>query len=77
MAVTTEGLSRLRVGGATLSRMARSEKIASIAPAAPSRCPVAYFVDDIEIFPAALPATRSTACSSISSAIVDVPCALM
>ena len=33
MAVSTEGLSRLSVGGAMLSRIARIEKIASIAPA--------------------------------------------
>src|SRR5712691_1181956 len=35
--VSTDGLSRLSVGGATLSRIARMEKIASTAPAAPSR----------------------------------------
>src|SRR5262249_16968858 len=35
--VSTDGLSRLMVGGATLSRMASTEKIASTAPAAPSR----------------------------------------
>src|SRR5690606_35992443 len=33
--VSTEGLSRLMVGGATWSRMASMEKIASTAPAAP------------------------------------------
>src|SRR5690606_3632752 len=42
-----EGLSRLRVGGTTLSRIARIEKIASTAPAAPSRWPIADLVDDI------------------------------
>ena len=41
------GLSRLSVGGAMLSRMASSEKIASTAPAAPSRWPIADLVDDI------------------------------
>ena len=41
------GISRFSVGGATLSRIARIEKIASTAPAAPSRCPVADLVDDI------------------------------
>src|SRR5262249_21511160 len=35
--VSTDGLSRVTVGGATLSRMASTEKIASTAPAAPSR----------------------------------------
>ena len=45
--VSTDGLSRLSVGGAMLSRMASSEKIASIEPAAPSRCPIADLVEDI------------------------------
>ena len=40
IAVSTDGLSRLMVGGATPSRMARIEKIASTAPAAPNRCPI-------------------------------------
>ena len=35
MAVSRSGLSRLMVAGATLSRMARIEKMASAAPAAP------------------------------------------
>src|SRR5271155_5605766 len=43
-----EGLSRLRVGGTTPSRIARIENIASTLPAAPSRCPIADFVEDIE-----------------------------
>src|SRR5205823_10739033 len=51
--VSTDGLSRLSVGGATLSRIARMEKIASTAPAAPSRCPIDDLVDDIEMRPAA------------------------
>src|SRR5207248_6380878 len=42
-----EGLSRLRVGGTTASRSARIEKIASTLPAAPRRCPIADFVEDI------------------------------
>ena len=37
------------VGGATSSRIARIEKIASTAPAAPSRWPMQDLVDDIEI----------------------------
>src|SRR5215813_8335809 len=45
--VSTDGLSRLMVGGATLSRMASTEKIASTAPAAPSRWPIDDLVDDI------------------------------
>src|SRR5260370_15788068 len=78
IAVSTEGLSRLMVGGAMLSRIARMEKIASIAPAAPSRCPVDDLVDDIDTFEAALPSSRSTALSSISSPTwVEVPCALI
>ena len=35
------------VGGATWSRMARIEKIASTAPAAPSRCPIEDLVEDM------------------------------
>ena len=37
------------VGGATLSRIASTEKIASTAPAAPSRWPIDDLVDDIDI----------------------------
>src|SRR5258706_7308913 len=78
IAVATDGLSRLMVGGAILSRIARTLKIASIAPAAPSRCPVDDLVDDIDTLEAALPSSRSTAPSSISSpTCVEVPCALM
>ena len=47
IAVSTDGLSRLIVGGAMPSRMARIEKIASTAPAAPSRCPIEDLVDDM------------------------------
>ena len=47
--VSTDGLSRLSVGGATPSRIARIEKIASTAPAAPSRWPIDDLVDDIEM----------------------------
>src|SRR6266851_5232232 len=42
-----DGLSRLRVGGTTPSRIARIENIASTLPAAPSRCPIADLVEDI------------------------------
>src|SRR3984957_14796258 len=78
IAVSTDGCSRLMVGGAMLSRIARMLKIASIAPAAPNRCPVDDLVDDIEALEAALPSSRSTAPSSISSpTCVEVPCALM
>jgi hypothetical protein len=55
----------------------QQQKIASTAPAAPSRCPIDDFVDDIEIFAAASPTSRSTAPSSMVSAIVEVPWALM
>src|SRR5262249_57142933 len=76
--VSTDGLSRLMVGGATLSRMASTEKIASTAPAAPSRWPIDDLVEDMEMRPPALPTTRSTAFTSISSPSgVEVPCALM
>src|SRR6202051_2968862 len=54
IAVSTDGLSRLMVGGAMLSRIARMLKIVSTAPAAPSRCPVDDLVDDIETLEAAL-----------------------
>ena len=68
--------SALIVGGTIWSRMARMEKMASTAPAAPRRCPIDDFVEDIEILPAALPNSLSTACSSISSPSgVEVPCA--
>jgi hypothetical protein len=78
MGVVTEGLSRFKVGGAIWSRMARAVKAASIAPAAPSRWPVADLVDDMVALPAASPSMRSTAPSSISSPRgVEVPCALM
>src|ERR1700744_998829 len=78
IAVATDGLSRLMVGGATLSRIARMLKIASIAPAAPNKCPVEDLVDDIDTLEAALPSNRSTAPSSISSPTwVEVPWALM
>ena len=46
----SDGLSRLSVGGTMPWFMARIEKIASTAPAAPRQCPTADFVDDIEIF---------------------------
>ena len=45
--VSTDGFSRLMVGGAILSRMASSENTASTAPAAPSKCPIADLVDDM------------------------------
>src|SRR5262249_27753149 len=58
IAVSTDGLSRLMVGGAVSSRMASTEKIASTAPAAPSRWPIDDLVDDIAIRPDALPTMR-------------------
>src|SRR4051812_28999034 len=78
IAVFTDGLSRLMVGGAMLSRIARMQKIASTAPAAPSRWPVEDLVEDIETLDAALPSRRWAAPNSISSPNgVEVPCALM
>src|SRR3712207_6327817 len=77
MAVSTDGLSRLIVGGTMPSRMASTEKIASTAPAAPSKCPTADLVDDMVSLAAALPTMRSMAFSSISSPSgVEVPWAL-
>src|SRR5262249_20927769 len=74
IAVSTDGLSRLMVGGATPSRMARIEKIASTAPAAPNRCPIEDLVEDMHMRAAALPTRRCTAPSSISSPTgVEVP----
>src|SRR5712691_4031113 len=73
-----DGLSRLSVGGTTPSRSARIEKIASTLPAAPSRCPIADLVEDIDSSYACLPNSRLTAPSSISSPSgVEVPWALM
>ena len=73
-----KGLSRLIVGGAIWSRMASTVKIASIAPAAPSRWPVADLVELMVALPTASPSRRSTAPSSISSPSgVEVPWALM
>ena len=40
MLVCTDGLSRLIVGGTILSRIASTEKMASTAPAAPSKWPM-------------------------------------
>ena len=78
MALSTDGLSRLSVGGAMPSRMASSEKIASTDPAAPKRCPIADLVDDMAALGAASPRSRVTAPSSISSpSCVEVPWALM
>src|SRR5207245_6638775 len=73
-----DGLSRFKVGGTTPSRMARIEKIASTLPAAPSKCPIAEFVEDIENSYACSPNSRLTAPSSISSPSgVEVPWALI
>src|SRR3546814_20487415 len=48
-----EGLYRLRVGGATLSRIARLEQTDTTPPTAPSSRPMADFVNDMETaFPA-------------------------
>jgi len=54
--------------GATLSRIARMLKIVST-PGRASRCPVDDLVEDIDTLEAALPSSRSTAPSSISSPI--------
>src|SRR5690606_23672594 len=76
IAVSNSGSSRLIVGGAIWSRMASTQKAASMAPAAPSRCPVIDLVEDMEAALAPSPRNRSTAPSSMPSAMVEVPCAL-
>src|ERR1700734_4214411 len=76
--VVTDGLSRLIVGGTIPSRIASRQKIASTAPAAPSRWPMQDLVDNIAIPPAELPTTRSTALGPISAPSgVEVPGALI
>src|SRR5687768_12769843 len=78
MSVSTDGFSRLRVGGQILSLRDSKEKMASTAPAAPRRCPVEDLVEDIAKPLIRLPISRSTALSSISSPSgVEVPWALM
>ena len=57
-------------------RIARMQKLASTAPAPPSRCPIADLVLLIDAPLRSSPSTRLTAPSSIVSAMVDVPCAL-
>jgi hypothetical protein len=77
ISVSTEGSSRFSVGGATWSRIASTLKIASTAPAAPRRWPVALLVELMVTSPTWLPISRVTAISSSSSPIgVEVPCAL-
>src|SRR3546814_19503200 len=69
-----EGLSRLRVGGPTLSRIARIDKIASTAPAAPRRWPLADLVDDMEtVLPASPNRRRTPPTSSPSTLRYQVP----
>ena len=70
---TTEALGKLLTN--LLGRKVAVKRAA--APAAPSRWPVDDLVDDIDTLEAWLPTTRSTAPSSIVSAMVEVPCALM
>src|SRR5262245_12400626 len=74
ISVWTEGLSRFSVGGTMPSRIASVQKIASTAPAAPSKWPIDDLVEDIDNLPVALPYSRPTERSSISSPTgVDVP----
>ena len=71
----SDGVERFKVGGKIPCLIARIEKIASIAPAAPSRCPVADFVEDIGVFVSS-PSYLFTDLTSISSPSgVEVPCA--
>src|SRR6185369_14292398 len=74
--VPSSGSSRFSVGGTIWSRIARMQKIASTAPAPPSKCPIADLVLLIDAPCKSPPSTRLTAASSIVSAIVDVPWAL-
>src|SRR5687768_2551678 len=73
----SDGLSRLSVGGTIWSRMARMQKMLSTAPAPPSRWPIADLVLLIDAPHRSSPNTRLAAASSIVSAIVEVPLALM
>ena len=64
------------MGGSTPSRMARTQKIASIAPAAPSVWPVIDFVEETATSYACFPKTALIAVDSEPSfACVEVPCA--
>ena len=67
------------VGGRKPSRIASSVKAASMAPAAPSMCPVTPFVEETGTsYARSSPsATLSARVSAESPAGVDVPCALM
>ena len=66
------------VGGMQPSRSARTQMIASRAPAAPNRWPVIDFVEETISLRAWSPKTSLIACVSARSfAGVDVPCALM
>src|ERR1700678_2260311 len=75
--VVTLGFSKLMVGGTIPSRIARRQKIASTDPAAPRRWPMADLVEDMGFPGAALPMNRSTAPTSMPSAMVEVPWALI
>ena len=74
--VSTTGLSRLSVGGTIWSRMARIQKIASTAPAAPSRWPIADLVDDIEASRRRCRAAARPPPARSCRPCVEVPCAL-
>ncbi len=68
----------MSVGGATLSRIARIEKIASTAPAAPSRWPIADLVDDIDSCAGGVAdQALDRAELDLVAHGVEVPCALM
>lgn len=74
------GLSRFRVCGAIPCTIASKQKMASTAPAAPSKCPVAPLVEDTAMAGSALPPplflvaaapnTDAIACCSASSPAV-------
>ena len=69
----TAGTSKFKVGGAFWSRIASRQKIASIAPAAHSKRPTAEFDEELVKLEVNSTNYLSTAASSITSAIVDVP----
>ena len=48
MSHPSEGLLRFKVGGTILLLMDKIENIASTAPAAPNKCPIADLVEDID-----------------------------
>eukprot|EP00982_Pelagococcus_subviridis_P017498 31544-Pelagococcus_subviridis.AAC.2 len=73
------GVSRCNVGGSVFVLSANTANAASTAPAAPSRCPVAPFVEDTESSPRRYRSWKTVAKardSAASPTTVPVACAL-